>query len=214
MTDPTAQLYLVTPPVVDAQAFTPALEAALAGGDIACVLVAATASTPEPDLAALVRVVQAYGAAALVPDDPALAIRLGADGVHVTRIEDLAAATRRLKPDGIVGAGNLLTRDDAMTAGESGIDYVMFGTGTGEVEPFATRLDRVAWWAEIFQVPCVALAHHGDEAARLAEAGAEFVALADVVWSDPDGPAAAVARASQAIATGHAAFQARQAGAA
>ena len=37
------------------------------------------------------------------------------------------AAIESLKPERIVGAGFLRTRDEAMTAGEMGADYVMFG---------------------------------------------------------------------------------------
>src|SRR5215475_8534142 len=34
---------------------------------------------------------------------------------------------KALKPQRIVGAGGLQSRDDAMTAGEAGADYVLFG---------------------------------------------------------------------------------------
>ena len=68
-----------------------------------------------------------------------LAARLGADGVHVAGAgEELDAAIKRLKPERIVGAGSLRTRDEAMTAGEMGADYVMFG------EPREGREQR-AW---------------------------------------------------------------------
>ena len=61
-------------------------------------------------------------------------------------------------------------------------------------------LDRVAWWAEIFYTPCVAFARSLEEVGPLVAAGADFVMLGDCVWSDPRGPAAAVADARRAIA--------------
>ena len=72
-----------------------------------------------------------------------------------------------------------------MTAGEVGADYVMFGEPRrdGCVPPLAETLERVAWWAEIFVTPCVAYAARLDDAAALAAAGADFVALGDAVWS-------------------------------
>ncbi len=59
----------------------------------------------------------------------------------------------------IVGADAGRSRDDAMTLGEAGADYVGFGI-PAHVEDRETarerRLDLVAWWSEIFEVPCVA----------------------------------------------------------
>jgi len=42
----------------------------------------------------------------------------------------------------------------------------------------------VAWWAEIFEVPCVAFAETADQAAELARAGADFIALGAALWND------------------------------
>lgn len=125
------RLYLITPPVADADAVAPALKAALNGGDVACVLL----RFAPPDEGARKKIAKALaplaqdaGAALLVPDDPLLAARAGADGVHVQGIgENFAAALESMKPDRIVGIGGLESRDEAMTAGESDADYLMFG---------------------------------------------------------------------------------------
>ena len=200
MTDP-ARLYLVTPVVDAPEPFAATLVAALDAARIDCVLLRLP---PHDDGArrkvagALVPLVQARGAALLVEDDTRLAAAVGADGVHVTGAgDDLAGALRSLKPARIVGAGRLAGRDAAMEAGEAGADYLMFGD---DPAPFDERLERVAWWAEIFQVPCVAWAASLAEVEPLAEAGAEFVALGDAVWADPRGAAAAVAEAAATLA--------------
>jgi thiamine-phosphate pyrophosphorylase len=56
-------------------------------------------------------------------------------------------------------------------------------------------IERVAWWAELFNPPCVVRAKSLADIAPLVEAGADFVLLDDAVWSDPRGPAAAIADA-------------------
>ncbi|OYY22957.1 MAG: hypothetical protein B7Y65_03790, partial [Azorhizobium sp. 35-67-15] len=43
--------------------------------------------------------------------------------------------------------------------------------------PFEEVLDMIAWWAEVFEVPCVGVATSAEEAEQLARAGADFVAL-------------------------------------
>ena len=49
---------------------------------------------------------------------------------------------------------------------------------------FDAVLERVAWWTEMFQVPCVAYAANVDEVEALARAGADFVAVGEAVWRD------------------------------
>jgi thiamine-phosphate pyrophosphorylase len=139
----------------------------------------------------------------LIEGDPRLAARIGADGVHVAYApEAIGGAVSSLGADAIVGAGALATRDDAMSAGEAGAAYVMFGEPNADgTRPAAEHtLQRVAWWAEIFTVPCVAYAGSLDEIGPLANAGTEFVALGDAVWQHPRGPADAIKQANAILA--------------
>jgi thiamine-phosphate pyrophosphorylase len=46
--------------------------------------------------------------------------------------------------------------------------------------------ERVAWWAEVFETPCVAYAASLAEVGTLASAGADFVALGEWIWDAPD----------------------------
>ena len=66
---------------------------------------------------------------------------------------------------------------------------------------FSAILERVAWWAELFEPPCVGFAAALDEVAPLARAGADFVALGDFVWANPSGAAAIVAAAASHLNT-------------
>jgi thiamine-phosphate pyrophosphorylase len=202
MSDPSPGLYLVTPVLTEAESFLPALREALASADIASLLLR-LGPLEDAQAARLVRAVaeptQAKGAALLVDRSPALAIEAGADGAHVGGVgAPLKDAIKRLFPGHIVGAGGLATRDDAMTAGEAGADYVLFGEDAAPLDP-PVLLDRVQWWAEIFNTPCVAFARSLQDVGPLVAAGADFVMLGDCVWSDPRGPAAAVADARRAV---------------
>jgi len=171
--------------------------------DVACVLLRIAAheeGKKENNMHALARLVQKHGVACLVADDPQQAVRVNADGVHVDGAgERPQSALRALRPGHIVGAGGLPTRDAAMAAGEAGADYLMFG-GSCRVEPHAGVVERVAWWAEIFNIPCVAYAHDLASIGDLVRAGADFIALGDAVFAHPRGAAAALRDAARLIA--------------
>ncbi len=200
------RLYLITPPVADGAAFAPVLESALGACGIACVLLR-TADMDETarreTLELLAGVGKRHGVACLVENDLALALAAEADGVHMAAADQaLAAALESLQPGHIVGVGGLTTRDAAMTAGEAGVDYLMFG-GPADAEPHSAVVERVAWWAEIFNVPCVGYAETLAGMTDLVRAGAEFVALCDAVFADPRGAAVAVREAAAILSDMH-----------
>ena len=91
-------------------------------------------------------------------------------------------------------------------AGEAGADYLMFGDmGLGGRRTSGDVAERVAWWAELFQVPCMGFAGSLDEVEALVAAGADFVALGDWAFSDRGGLPAAVAEAARLLETAEAA---------
>ena len=168
------------------------LAAALAAGDFASVVVVGPDGTdvPAADIQALLRQAQAAGAAALVRDDARLARTLKADGVHLS-VDGGADSKGGAKGYGeareIVGRGLIVgvdagrSRHDAMLSGESGADYVAFGIPdrVGDREKaHLRRCELVAWWAEVFEIPVVAFdVDDPAEAAALAAAGADFIAV-------------------------------------
>ena len=201
---PPPRLYLVTPLLGDAAPFVSNLEAALSAGDIAAVLLRLE-DTDERTLInrakTIAAIVQRRDIALLLDGHPEIAARAGVDGAHLTGTEALSAAVGTLKPDRIAGAGGLHSRHDAMLAGESGADYVMFGEPDrrGNRAPFEAILERIRWWAEVFEPPCVGYAAGPDEVALLAQAGADFIALGDWIWTQPAGPIGAIETASAAL---------------
>jgi thiamine-phosphate pyrophosphorylase len=127
--------------------------------------------------------------------------RAGADGAHLTGIEAMEDALPSLKPDRIAGVGGLATRHDSMAAGELGVDYVLFGEPDtkGKRPSVEAIAERLQWWAELFEPPCVGFAASREEAYEFAAAGADFVLVGDFIWADPRGAAAALMEAGQAI---------------
>jgi thiamine-phosphate pyrophosphorylase len=163
------------------------LAAALAAVQIASVLItpAEDAVLDAASAKPLVELAQRAGAAALIADDAGLAKALRADGVHLSISMDppatYAEARRILGPRAIVGVDAGISRDDAMSVAEDGAEYVAFGAPLDLSDldrARARRAELIAWWAEIFEVPCVAFdVESAEAAAELARAGADFVGV-------------------------------------
>jgi thiamine-phosphate pyrophosphorylase len=163
-----------------------ALRAALGAAEAAAVVLAAgTGHELEAGTVAhLVAAAQAQGAAALVEGDARLARTVKADGVHVpwskTPLAAYTEAREILGARAMIGGDAGRSRHDAMQLGEAGADYIGFGI-PAHVDDRATaaarRLELVAWWSEIFEIPVVAFdVGSAAEASALAAAGADFVA--------------------------------------
>ena len=211
MATPLCRLYLITPPRLDDLAgFGRTLAVALDAGDVAALQIRLK-DQPDAVIAAavdaLMPIAAARGVAVILNDDPALAARLGCDGVHVGQEDATLAEARR-----IVGQNRMVgvTCHDslhlAMEAAEGGADYVAFGaffpTTTKDA---STRADPelLTGWQLDMVVPCVAIGGITVEtAAGLAAAGADFLAVSAGVWTYGEGPAAAVKAFNAEIALG------------
>ncbi len=207
---PAPRLYLATPLLDDPSSLVKELPGLLEAADVAAVLLRLGPTdqrTMISRIKALAPVVQNSGAALLLDGHVELVARGGADGAHLTGIAALEKALPSLKPDRIAGVGGLETRHDSMTAGEIGADYVLFGEPDrrGQRPSREAVVERLQWWAELFEPPCVGYAASSEEAAEFASAGADFVLVGDFTWSDPRGPKAALAEVGQAIRKAYAA---------
>lgn len=207
---PVPRLYLATPVVDDPAALTAILAGVLAEADVAAVLVRLKQTDPRSMISrvkALAPAIQGSGAALLLDGHADLVARSGADGAHLTGIEAMQEAMASLKPDRIAGVGGLSTRHDSMAAGEAGADYVLFGEpdAHGQRPSVEAIAERLQWWAELFEPPCVGFAASREEAHEFAAAGADFVLVGDFIWADPRGAAAALKDIEQAIRQAHAA---------
>ncbi|WP_440642420.1 thiamine phosphate synthase [Bradyrhizobium sp. PUT101] len=206
---PAPRLYLATPVVDDPAGLVAELPGLLASADVAAVLLRLKETdqrTMISRIKALAPPVQKAGAALLVDGHPEIVARGGADGAHLTGLAALEEAAPSLKPDRIAGVGGLTTRHDSMSAGEMGADYVLFGEPdkNGERPSSQAIAERLDWWAELFEPPCVGFATSLEEAYDFAASGADFVLVGDFIWADPRGPKAALVEADAAIKKAHA----------
>lgn len=203
---PATQLYLIAPPVADPVASLPMLGAVVEAARPACVLltpVASDDSAAKRIVRDVAPMVQRHDAALLVNGWSAIVARAGADGLHLAGGQKgLAEALASFKPERIVGVAGLRTRHLAMTLAETGVDYVMFGepSADGRTPPLDEVVERVDWWAELFEIPCVAYASDLDAVAPLADAGADFVAIGSALWQHPSGPVEAAALVGRLLA--------------
>ena len=139
----------------------------------------------------LQRVCADAGVSFIVNDSMALAKRLGADGVHLGQQDgDVREARALLGPMAQIGVTCHDSRHLAMEAGEAGADYVAFGAfypTTTKPSHYRPHPAILSWWASLFEIPCVAIGGITPANARpLIEAGADFLAVCQSVWSVGD----------------------------
>ena len=166
------------------------LAQAIASADAACVLLCGDgAPIDESHAGRLVDLVHGSGLACLIENDAGLAEHIGADGVHIEADASAYMAARNLLGESAsIGAGCGMNRHDAMLLAEMGADYIAFGPETeSNIDAIDQYADLLAWWSEIFVVPCIAWnVDSAAEAARLAVLGADFVAPSLRIWRDDD----------------------------
>ncbi|SIO01695.1 thiamine-phosphate diphosphorylase [Parasphingorhabdus marina DSM 22363] len=203
---PPCQLYLISPPDVSGS-FPDQLRNALAAGPVAAFQFRVKDVALE-EAVALAQPLQAicdeHDVAFVVNDDVELAQKLDADGVHLGQSDMALADARKLLGDQVqIGITCHDSRHLAMEAGEAGANYVAFGaffpTQTKETT-HKPDVDILEWWSRVMEIPCVAIGGiTPDNCGPLIKAGADFLAVSGAVWSDPQGPASAVARFSEIL---------------
>jgi thiamine-phosphate pyrophosphorylase len=196
---PPCQLYVISPPVLPPN-FADILEKAVSAGPVAAFQLRIK-SISDHEIARLsgplIELCRQHEVAFILNDNPSLAKRIGADGVHIGQGDgDVRDARAMLGADVQIGVTCHDSRHLAMEAGENGADYVAFGaffpTRTKATEHVAT-LDLLGWWTTVSPIPCVAIGGITPEnAAPLVKAGADFLAVSAAVWDHPDGPDVAV----------------------
>jgi thiamine-phosphate pyrophosphorylase len=209
------RLYLISPPAIDLPKFAESLKAAFDGGDIGCFQLRLKNASDDEILRAadkLRPICHEHEAAFIMNDRADLAVKCGADGVHVgqedlqkTPIDQLRAM---LGDERIIGVSCHDSKHLAMQAGEIGADYVAFGAfyPTKSKEPAqlakygVPSAEILSWWAENTVLPCVAIGGMTPaNCVPLAKAGADFIAVITAVWEHPLGPKQAVEEFNRAI---------------
>jgi len=192
------QIYLVTPPAFEIDAFAAKLSAVLDAQDVACLRLAhASADADEVARAAdaLREIAHARDVPLVIERHIGLVERLGLDGVHLTDgARSVRKARKDLGPDAILGAFCGASRHDGMNAGEIGADYIAFGPVGDSPLGDGTRAehDLFAWWSQMIELPVVAEGALSVELVETLAPVTDFFAIGEEIWGADD-PAAALA---------------------
>jgi thiamine-phosphate pyrophosphorylase len=200
------RIVLIAPPAIATDAFAAKLGDAIAGGDVASLILPPYAMDEQAFQAFAERIVplaQQANVAAVIGGDSRIAARVRADGIHVEGGKAaLADMIDRMQDKIMVGAGGVKTRDEALELGEQRPDYLFFGRFgyDSQAEPHHRNLALGAWWAGMIEIPCIVLAGNSVASVEaVAATRAEFVALSNAVFADGADPAAAVAEANRLL---------------
>ncbi len=213
---PRPRLYLISPPSIELNSFTEQAMAAFDGGDVGAFQLRLKNVSDDEILKAaerLLPICRSHGTAFIMNDRPDLAVKCGADGIHIGQDDGTIKETRAIVgPDIIIGVSCHDSRHLAMDAGEQGADYVAFGAfyPTNSKSPESLKrwgtpqIDILEWWQSYMVLPCVAIGGiKPSNCAQLVTAGADFIAVIQAVWNNEEGPAKAVADFNAAITQAH-----------
>ncbi len=186
-------LYLVTPETADSDRLLTLSEQALGGG--AALLQyrskLADARLRRGQAEALLALCRRHGVPLIVNDDVALALSIGADGIHIGRDDgDVAAVRARVGPDRLLGVSCYDEFERAQRAADAGADYVAFGAMyASPTKPDAVRapLSLVSRAVSELDLPVATIGGITlDNAAALVAAGASLLAVVSDVFDAPD----------------------------
>jgi thiamine-phosphate pyrophosphorylase len=132
----------------------------------------------------------------IINDDIALAVAVGADGVHLGRDDaQPAAARQRLGPHAIIGVSCYNDLPRAMAAAEAGADYVAFGRffpSRTKPHAFQADIETLRRAKQRLNVPLVAIGGiTADNGTALIATGADLLAVIHGIFGGEDVTAAA-----------------------
>lgn len=204
---PNSQIYLISPQQFVLDDFKDLLKQAFDGGAIGAFQLRMK-DVAEADILkaaeALLPICHDYGTQFIMNDSAGLALKVGADGLHIgEEFEEYDNARKLLGKNKVIGVSCYGSKDRAIKAGEKGADYVSFGqfyetkTKPPKGRPGPEILE---WWTTYTVLPCVAIGGVKPENCRpLVQAGADFVAVVSYVWEHPESPKVAVRQLNEAI---------------
>jgi thiamine-phosphate pyrophosphorylase len=194
-----AGLYAVTPDELDDSKLIAQVHAALSGG---AKLVQyrnkrAQLATCRRQAKALLALCHRHGAPLIVNDHAALALEIGADGVHLGSEDDsIDVARAQLGPAAIIGVSCYNALETALKAQQAGATYVAFGSFfPSSIKPDAVHapLTLLHEAKRELMLPVVAIGgiDHAN-APQLIAAGADSVAVISALFSAEDIQSAAL----------------------
>jgi len=143
----------------------------------------------QHEATALRQLCRAYGVPLIIESDVALALALGADGVHLDDVAGIGSARAALGDQAIIGVSCRDSLERAQVAVHAGANYVSFGAFfRSPTKPLAPRapIDLLRQSATL-GVPRVAIGGiTPDNGGSLIEAGADYLAVISAVFGAAD----------------------------
>ena len=177
---PGPELFLVLPEECARRDVMGCVQAFLSGVRVAALLLPPLSETDSVERMEEICALAQHVGTAVLTHDVADCRALQADGVHLrTRdAREVARLRRHLGTDAIIGACCPGRRHPAMEMGEAGADYLGIDQ---RLEAGGENL--LAWWAEMFTVPVVAMHPVApQEAPRVVRLGADFLVPSPEIW--------------------------------
>ncbi len=132
-----------------------------------------------------------YSVPLIINDDITLAVRTGADGVHLGKTDSsIADARERLGGKALIGCSCYNDLDRAQQAAKSGADYIAFGAffpSPTKPEAAHAAADIIQTAKQKFKLPVVAIGGITPENGQsLIEAGADMLAVISGLYASND----------------------------
>ncbi len=202
-----AKIYLISPPKINLQEFSLDLKNALKTS-LVPVFQLRLKDYPRDEIEKfakeLKKICHDNNCLFLLNDNFDIALKIGADGVHMGSEDGSVAAVRsKSSQDFIIGASCYDSRHLAIEAAEQGADYLSFGTffssQTKNSKGKPTN-EIIEWSHEMTDLPIVAIGGITDQnCSILIKSRIDFIAVISYVWQHPAGAPAALKTLNQAI---------------
>jgi len=191
----TTKLYLISPPKINLQNFPSQLETALVTKQIPVFQLRLKNISDDEIIKTgkkLLAICRKYKTSFILNDRLDLALKIGADGVHLGLSDGAVSKARKNSPKNfIIGASCYDSKHNAMVAGEQGADYISFGT----FFPSKTKnssgkptTEILEWCRDYINIPTVAIGGiTAENCASLIKAGADFLAVISYIWDHEKG---------------------------
>jgi thiamine-phosphate pyrophosphorylase len=202
-----AKIYLISPPEFDLDSFSVQLEKALATKKVPVFQLRVKNLDDAKIISVgktLLKICRKYQTSFILNDRFDLALKIGADGVHIGSEDGIVAEIRKKAPQNfIIGSSCYDSKHRVITAAEEGADYVSLGAffeSKTKKSPGKPDLEILKWCDDFINVPVVAIG--GIDASNcdvLVKSGADFLAIISYVWQHPNGVEIAINSLEKAI---------------
>lgn len=201
------QIYLISPPKIDFNSFSQKLEVALKTKQVPVFQLRLKGYSDQEILdigKKILTLCHQYNSVFILNDRVDLALKMGADGVHLGDQDGNVLEVRKKSPANfIIGASCYDSRHSGVVAAENGADYISFGaffpskTKNSKGKPTPELLE---WADDFLNVKTVAIGGiTAQNCAELVRAKADFLSVISCIWDHPSGVEEAVKSLSEAI---------------